>query len=297
MSLNSLQKIITVCESRGISIAEYVIEDQMEQLECTREAIFSRISENLSVMKAAIEQGTEKEQVSSSGLTKGNAYKYNEYLKGNKLPGCSLFNNTITRALAVSEVNSCMGRIVAAPTAGACGIIPAVLYSLAEEYDKSEESLILALITISGVGAVIAHRATLSGAQGGCQAECGSASAMAAAGGVELLGGSPSAAGHACAMALKNTLGLVCDPVAGLVEVPCVKRNVMGAVNALSSINMALAGIESVIPVDEVIDAMADIGSQIHVSLRETAEGGLAATPTGIAIMESLSNNEKNRDI
>ena len=294
MSLKSLQKIITECENRGISIADYVIEDQMEELECGRGDIFNRMRENLDVMKSAIEQGLGKEQVSTSGLTKGSAHKFNKYSKDNKLPGGKMFNNAIAWALAVSEVNACMGRIVAAPTAGACGIIPAVLFSLADEYDLSEESLVKALVTVSGVGAVIAHRATLSGAQGGCQAECGSASAMAAAGGVELLGGNPSAAGHACAMALKNTLGLVCDPVAGLVEVPCVKRNVMGAVNALSAVNMAIAGIDSIIPVDEVIDAMGDIGSQIHVSLRETAEGGLAATPTGREIVKGMQKSDRD---
>ena len=188
----------------------------------------------------------------------------------------------------MSEVNACMGRIVAAPTAGSCGILPAVLFALDEQYSFGDEALLKALFAASGVGAVIAKRATLSGAEGGCQAECGSASAMAAAAGAELLGGTPNMCVDACAMALKNTLGLVCDPVGGLVEVPCVKRNVMGAVNALSSMNLALAGIKSVIPADEVIDAMGSIGAQISPSLRETSEGGLAATPTGKELADAL---------
>ncbi len=281
MSLKSLNKIVSKCMKRDIKISDYVMEDQIELLECTREEIFEKMKKTLYVMKDASIEGTENEQHSFSELTKADAYRYSQYLKGNKLPGGSLFNNIILKALAVSEVNACMGRIVAAPTAGSCGILPAVILSLEEEYNLSEQDMVDALLTASGVGGVIAYRATLSGAEGGCQAECGSASAMAAAAAVQLMGGNPEACANACAMALKNTLGLVCDPVAGLVEVPCVKRNVMGAVNALSSANLAMAGIKSLIPADEVIDAMKDIGSQIHTSLRETAEGGLAATPTG----------------
>ena len=288
MGLNSLSEIIAVCEKRNIPISEYVIEDQMEQMETTREALFEKMAQTLTVMKEAVRQGISGRQVSASGLTRGGAYKYAEYIKKNALPGGELFNSLIVKALAVSETNACMGRVVAAPTAGSCGILPAVLLSLDEEYDFGEESLIKALFTASGVGAVIAQRATLSGAEGGCQAECGSASAMAAAAGAGLLGGTPAMCGAACALALKNTLGLVCDPVAGLVEVPCVKRNVMGAVNAMSSINLALAGIGSAIPADEVIDAMGAIGAQINPSLRETSEGGLAATPTGKKLARAL---------
>lgn len=293
MSLDSLEKIITQCIKQNIAISEYVIEDQIELLETTENDLMKKMAENLEVMREAIEQGTGKAQNSTSGLTKGSANKYHEYMKKDKLPGGTLFNSLIVKALAVSEVNACMGRIVAAPTAGACGILPAVLFSLDEEYNLGDEALIKALFTASGVGSVIAKRATLSGAEGGCQAECGSASAMAAAAGVELLGGTPSECVTACALALKNTLGLVCDPVAGLVEVPCIKRNVMGAVNAMSSINLALAGIESVIPADEVIDAMGDIGSQIHSSLRETSEGGLATSPTGIELTKIIKDKSK----
>ncbi len=292
MSLNSLSEIVKQCEKSNIKISEYVIGEQIEETESTRDDIFATMLESLNVMRQAINEGVSHPQNSISGLTEGSAYAYAKFERENALPGGKLFNSLITYALAVSEVNACMGRIVAAPTAGSCGILPAVLFALDEERGFGDEALVNALFTASGVGAVIAERATLSGAEGGCQAECGSASAMAAAAGTELLGGTPRMCAHACAMALKNTLGLVCDPVAGLVEVPCVKRNVMGAVNALSSINMALAGIKSVIPADEVIDAMGDIGAQIHTSLRETAEGGLAVTPTGQELTKKMAQKQ-----
>jgi L-serine dehydratase len=281
MNFNSVEAIVKKCEDKNILISDLVIEKQVKLNESSRKIEWDRMQENLDVMRKAIYEGSHNAQHSVSGLIKGSAYHYQKYYENNSLPGGKLFNSAIAKALAVAEVNACMGRVVAAPTAGACGILPSILFSLAEEYDFEDDKLVRALFTASGIGMVIASRATLSGAEGGCQAECGSASAMAAAAGVELLGGTPQMCSDACAMALKNTLGLVCDPVAGLVEVPCVKRNVMSSVNALSSMNMALAGIKSQIPADEVIDAMGEIGQQMHVSLRETAEGGLAATPTG----------------
>lgn len=281
MNFNSIEAIVKKCNDKDILISKLVIKNQIKSNESCKEIELDKMKKNLDVMRKAIYEGIHNAQHSVSGLVKGGAYHYQKYYEKNNLPGGKLFNSVIAKALAVAEVNACMGRVVAAPTAGACGILPAILFSLAEEYDIEDDRLVRALFTASGIGMVIASRATLSGAEGGCQAECGSASAMAAAAGVELLGGTPQMCSDACAMALKNTLGLVCDPVAGLVEVPCVKRNVMGSVNALSSINMALAGIKSQIPADEVVDAMGEIGQQLHVSLRETAEGGLAATPTG----------------
>jgi L-serine dehydratase len=194
----------------------------------------------------------------------------------------------MARALAVAEVNACMGRIVAAPTAGSCGILPATILTLKEEKNLSEEQAVMGLFTAAGIGMVIAKRASISGAEGGCQAECGSASAMAAAAMVELVGGTPGMAAQACAIAMKNTLGLVCDPVAGLVEVPCIKRNAGGAANAIVAAELALAGIESTIPVDEVIAAMKSIGDTMPSSLKETALGGLAATPTAKSITKTL---------
>ena len=192
----------------------------------------------------------------------------------------------ISIALKLGEHNACMGRIVAAPTAGACGVLPAVLIPLQRKDRLSDEDMVKCLYVSAGVGQVIATRASISGAEGGCQAEVGSASGMAAAALVHARGGTGAQMAHACAMALQNVLGLVCDPVAGLVEVPCVKRNVMGAVNAMSCADMALAGLSSPIPCDEVIDAMGAVGRAMPPSLRETGEGGLAATPAGRRIAE-----------
>lgn len=194
----------------------------------------------------------------------------------------------IATALKTGECNACMKRIVAAPTAGASGVLPAVLLPLQERDGRTDAEMTQALYVAAGFGQVIASRASISGAEGGCQAEIGSASGMAAAALTSLMGGSPAQAAHACAMALSNTLGLVCDPVAGLVEVPCVNRNVMGAVNALSCAEMALAGVTFPIPCDEVIDAMRAVGDALPSSLRETGAGGLAATPTGRRVKETM---------
>ena len=188
--------------------------------------------------------------------------------------------------LKMGEHNACMGCIVAAPTAGACGVLPAVLIPLQRKERLTDEQMIQCLYAAAGFGQVIATRASISGAEGGCQAEVGSASAMAAAALVSARGGTPKQMAAACAIALQNVMGLVCDPVAGLVEVPCVKRNVMGAVNALSCADMALAGLDGGIPCDEVIDAMGAVGRAMPSSLRETGQGGLAATPTGRKIAE-----------
>ena len=198
----------------------------------------------------------------------------------------------IATALSVGESNACMRKIVAAPTAGACGVLPAVLVPLYQMGRATEEEILQALYTASGIGAVVSFRACIAGASGGCQAEIGTASAMAAGALVALRGGSGEQIGHAVAMALKNLMGLICDPVAGLVEVPCVKRNVIGAVNAVSVADMAMAGITSRIPVDEVIDAMGEVGRRMPVEFRETALGGLAVTPTGQAITERIRKSK-----
>ncbi len=208
-------------------------------------------------------------------------------IRGEALSG-GYVSVVIAEALSMAESISCMRRIVAAPTAGACGVLPAVLLPLCKYEELSQHQLLEALYVASGIGAVIAYRACIAGASGGCQAEIGTASAMAAGALVALRGGSGAQIGHAVAMALKNLMGLVCDPVAGLVEIPCVKRNVIGAVNAVSVADMAMAGIESRIPVDEVIDAMGEVGRRMPVEFRETALGGLAATPTGRAIKKRM---------
>lgn len=238
-------------------------------------------------MKSASEQ-YDRTQVSASGLVGKMGAQMEEY-RQSKEPLCGPFvSKVIARALEMGESNACMKRIVAAPTAGACGVLPAVLVPLYEEERVSEDEVIHALYTAAGIGQVIASRAFIAGAAGGCQAEIGAASAMAAGALVFLQGGDEEQISHGAAMALKNLLGLVCDPVAGLVEVPCVKRNVIGAVNALSSVDMALAGITSRIPPDQVIDAMKEVGESMHVSLRETGEGGVANTPEARKIKEKL---------
>ena len=200
----------------------------------------------------------------------------------------SFIGKVMEKALKMGESNACMKRIVAAPTAGSCGVVPAVFLTLQEERGFSEKQMVEALYVAAGIGGVIASRAFLAGAAGGCQAEIGSASAMAAGGAAYLMGGGAEQIAHAAALALKNLLGLACDPVAGLVEVPCVKRNVMGAVNALTSADMVAAGITSRIPPDEVIDAMRSIGRSMNEDIRETGKGGLAGTPTGVAIKERM---------
>lgn len=251
-------------------------------------AVRARVLGMLTAMRESVQAGVAASGRSVSGLTGGEAKKYNDYIQQNDSLLGGAAAKAAAYALAASCVNASMGIIVAAPTAGSCGILPGVLLSMQESRGFTDDEIASALLCAAGVGQVIAMRATLSGAEGGCQAECGSASAMAAAAVCELMGGSPEACCHAAALALKNSLGLVCDPVAGLVEVPCVKRNAVFAVAALTAADMALAGIRSAIPVDEVIDAMFSIGQAMPAALRETAKGGLAATPTGCRLKASL---------
>lgn len=281
MELRSVAALIEA--SRKMPIWEAILcsnleEDTPEQ----RAASLEKMQMLWQVMQDSA-AGYDGSQRSLSGLSGGDGEKYTQMLSSGKMMCGTYLNDAIATALKVSECNACMKRIVAAPTAGSCGVIPAVLIPYRKEYPDTpeEEEMLHALYVTGGFGNIIAERASVSGAEAGCQAEIGAASAMAAAALVYLRGGSPEACGNACAMALKNLLGLVCDPVAGLVEVPCVKRNVVGVVNAISCANMALAGIVSRIPPDEVIDAMAEVGSSMSADLRETARGGLAATPTG----------------
>jgi L-serine dehydratase len=226
---------------------------------------------------------------SASGLSGGCAALLEATQTAGRTIAGDFIGEIIAGALRMAEANACMKRIVAAPTAGSCGVLPAVLFPYAARFQLTDEYLLPALYIAAGFGQVIAARASISGAEGGCQAEVGAASAMGAAALVQLHGGSPAMMAQACAMALKNLLGLVCDPVAGLVEAPCVKRNVIGAMNALAAAEMALAGIESVIPPDEVLDAMREVGLSLPAALRETGEGGLAATPTGKAVRQRIS--------
>jgi len=290
ISYQSVQELVETAENDGVTIGQVVLADQAAQLEQSPDALFTRMAERLQVMRQAAEDGLRATERSPSGLSGGAAARLQAALDENRTIAGPLLARMLARALAVSEVNARMGRIVAAPTAGSCGILPAVILTLAEEKALDERMAVLGLWTASGIGMVIANQASLSGAEGGCQAECGSAAAMAAAAAVEMLGGSPRQAAEACAIALKSVLGLVCDPVAGLVEVPCIKRNASGAANALVAAELALAGIASAIPADEVIAAMRSVGDQLPASLRETAAGGLAATPTGREIARRLAD-------
>ncbi|MBS5151046.1 MAG: L-serine ammonia-lyase, iron-sulfur-dependent, subunit alpha [Butyricicoccus pullicaecorum] len=287
LDYNSIAELIQAAEKENITISELVVRDQAEQTETPREKLIAHMRDNLHVMQQAVAEGTAQDLKSTSGLTGGDAYKMQQYSKTGGLCG-SFFGNALTRALAVSEYNAAMGKIVAAPTAGSCGILPGTILSLLEERELPEDIAVMALFTAGAFGMVIATKASIAGAQGGCQAECGSASAMAAAALVEMAGGTPEMCGHACAIAIKNQLGLVCDPIAGLVEVPCVKRNAGGVACAFTAAELALAGIKSVIPVDEVIDAMREVGDAMPCALKETALGGLAATPTGMRLKQEI---------
>ena len=271
------RELIALCEKEKLTIAEVMIRREAETSEKARDELVNEMFENLLTMQKSIRFGLEENQQTVTGLAGGNAEKLMAYAEKANM-GRDMAQ-ICAAALAVAEVNASMGRIVAAPTAGACGVLPAVLVNYQKEKGTADEQIVRALYTAAGIGQVVAARAYIAGASGGCQAEIGTASAMAAGALTALGGGTPSQITHAAAMALKNLLGLVCDPVGGLVEVPCVKRNVIGSVNALSAADMALAGIISRIPPDQVIDAMREVGDQMHPSLRETGQGGLANTP------------------
>jgi L-serine dehydratase len=285
---SSVASIVAAAEKSGLPISAIVLKQQAEQMEQTEESIYEHMRNNYQVMAQCIEPGCNKDLRSTSGLTGGSAYKMRRISESGKSLTGSFLSGALYRALAVSELNAAMGRIVAAPTAGSCGILPAALLTMQEEKQIPERDCVMSLFTASAVGMVIANNASLAGAQGGCQAECGSAAAMAAAAIVELAGGTPKMVEQAIAIAIKNILGLVCDPVAGLVEIPCIKRNASGVAGAFVAAELALAGIESAIPADEVIWTMKKVGDAMSSSLKETAEGGLAATPTGRRLHEQV---------
>lgn len=295
MNLDSMQEIVTAARREGKRFWEIILETDMENRGVSRGESLDKMALNWHTMKEASEVYT-GERRSLSGLSGGQGKLMHDYAATAPIGG-EFMAQVIAEALAMGESNACMRRVVAAPTAGACGVLPAVLIPLYWRENLLEEKMLEAMFTASGVGAVIAYRACISGAAGGCQAEIGSASAMAAAALVHLRGGTENQICHAVAMALKNMMGLACDPVAGLVEVPCIKRNVVGAVNAVAAADMALAGIESRIPADEVIDAMGEVGRRLPMELRETALGGLAATPTGRAVKERMASSKKKQRV
>ncbi|MGP1907466.1 L-serine ammonia-lyase, iron-sulfur-dependent, subunit alpha [Metabacillus sp. JX24] len=276
----NVAELVELAESKGVKIAEIMIQQEMEMTGRSREQILQMMDQNLTVMEQAVEKGLAGVK-SHSGLTGGDAVLMKAYIeKGNFLSGEYILD-AVSKAVATNEVNAAMGTICATPTAGSAGVVPGTLFAVKNKLNPSRKEMIEFLFTSGAFGFVVANNASISGAAGGCQAEVGSASGMAAAAITELAGGTPSQAAEAMAITLKNMLGLVCDPVAGLVEVPCVKRNAMGAANAMIAADMALAGITSRIPCDEVIDAMFKIGQSMPTALKETAQGGLAATPTG----------------
>lgn len=288
----SVKELVALAESESKPISEVMIEQEMMVSKRSRKEIIAQMDNNLTVMEEAVEKGFEGVQ-STSGLTGGDAVLIRNYMKsGNTLSG-DLILDAVSKAVATNEVNAAMGTICATPTAGAAGIVPGTLFAVKNKLNPTREQMLNYLFTSGAFGFVVANNASISGAAGGCQAETGSAGSMAAAAIVEMAGGTPQQSAEAFSIVMKNMLGLVCDPVAGLVEVPCVKRNAMGAAKALVGADMALAGVVSRIPTDEVIEAMHKIGQSMPSALRETAKGGLAATPTGKALEEKIFGGGK----
>ncbi len=288
MDIPSIDFLLNETAKDSQSIWQVVLREEQADSGESQEAILERAMHTYEVMKNAAMSGIASDMKSVSGLTGGDAAQYYQHLRSHKSLLGPMEAKAVAYALGTSGYNAAMGVVVACPTAGAAGIVPGVLIAAQEEYAFSDREAVYGLLTASGIGGVVATRATISGAAGGCQAECGTAAAMAAAALCEVMGGSPRQCANAAALALKNALGLACDPVAGLVEVPCVKRNGVYAVMAIAAADMALAGIRSFVPLDEVIDAMYQIGTVMPSCIRETAEGGLATTPTGLAAKRRL---------
>ncbi len=279
-------ELLSLCEKERLSISEVMRRRELEFGETDTENLHDEMMKNLLTMRASVQKGLEEEHESVSGLSGKDAQRL-FYHAPDSLMGATMAR-ACAGAMAVVEINASMGRIVAAPTAGACGILPGPLFTLAETRGWTDEALVNALFTAAAIGSIIAANATLAGAEGGCQAETGSAAAMTAAALVELAGGEPAQALDAASFALKNIMGLVCDPVGGLVECPCIKRNALGAANAVLCADMALSGMKALIPFDEAVAAMKSVGKMMNGDLRETARGGLAATPSARRIRDEL---------
>ena len=286
---SSLSDIAAEADSLGLSFSELILKEQAEETGLTEDEIMSKMSDTLDVMISSAKEGLKPGKRSVSGLSGGDGVLLKSYETTKKPLGGSFCTRAIMYAVAIAENNASMGKIVAAPTAGSCGILPAGVLTMMDLFGSTRTEACLALVSAGAIGMVISNIATISGAMGGCQAECGSASAMTAAALTEMAGGTSNMMLNACAISLKNQLGLVCDPVAGLVEVPCIKRNAGGVMNAICAADMALAGIESVIPADEVITAMKEVGDCMPSTLRETGLGGLAATETAMKIAGKLT--------
>lgn len=286
ISFNSIAELVELAQKANCPISQIVIQWEMENTFVAEEKQRAMMLKNWQVMEESLKRGLTNYEKSVSGLTGGDAVKLYAYRQHGYTGEAVL--SAAASAVGVSEVNAVMGRIVACPTAGSCGIVPAAIYAAAEKNGNNIDEIVDALFTASGIGMVVEANASIAGAYGGCQAECGTAAGMAAGALVQLAGGTPEIVGNAVALAIKNLLGLACDPVAGLVEVPCVKRNGFIAVHAMVAADMAMAGVQSVIPVDDVIDAMNRIGRSMPSSIKETAEGGLATTKTGLRLTKEI---------
>ena len=292
MDFKSAEELLNLCEENQLPISEVMRQRECLLGEVPRDSVNHRMGKAWEIMRSSATQPLKKPIKSMGGLIGGEAKKLEAHDAKKKSICGDVLEKAITYAMAVLEVNASMGLIVAAPTAGSAGVVPGMMLALQECYRISDQRIVDALFNAGAVGYLAMRNATVAGAVGGCQAEVGAASAMAAAALCNLKGGTPEQCAAAAAMALGNLLGLVCDPVAGLVEVPCIKRNVVGAVNAVSCANMALAGVDYAIPCDEVIDAMGRVGSLLSPDLRETGQGGLAATPTGVKIARQLAQED-----
>ena len=288
LSYDTLAEVVAAAEATCARLSDVVLAHEAEALEMGKDELFSEMAGRLRVMDECIDPGCAEGLRSPSGLTGGDAHREREAVRSGRSLVGGVVGGALYRALAVSELNAAMGRIVAAPTAGSCGILPAAVLTMRDELGASERDCVMSLFAAAGVGLVIERNASLAGAEGGCQAECGSAAAMAAAAVVELASGTPAQTADAVSIAIQSMLGLVCDPVAGLVEVPCVKRNASGVAMALVAAELALAGCGATIPADEAIGAMRRVGRAMPDALRETAEGGLATTPTALRLAEEI---------
>ena len=278
----SIEELVSDATIKNLPISELVIQAECNDMNVSRNDVWRKMKHNLDTMRLAVSRGAHGIGVhSKTGLTGGDAVKIKDYRKSHKTLSGDMIMSAVQSAIATNEVNAAMGVICATPTAGSSGTLPGVLFTLEKRLGLDEEQMVRFLFTAGGFGMVIANNACIAGATGGCQAEVGSASGMGAAAAVEVAGGTPKQSANAMAIAINNLLGLVCDPIAGLVEVPCINRNAIGSSNALISADMALAGCESMIPADEVISAMDKVGKNMPESLRETGIGGLAGTPTG----------------
>ncbi|MDR7855801.1 L-serine ammonia-lyase, iron-sulfur-dependent, subunit alpha [Tissierella sp.] len=287
---NKAEELLKLCNENNKKISEIVIEKELANSDISYDELIERMKETLDVMKNSATSALNREIISVSGLTGGDSKKVEEYKNSGKTLTGTLIISAMAKALSTSEINASMGRIVAAPTAGASGIVPSALLSAQEKLNLTDEQLLMGLFAAAGIGEIVAKNATVSGAEGGCQAECGTAAAMAAAAIVEMAGGNPEASFAAAAFSLVNIMGLVCDPIGGLVEYPCALRNASGVVNALISADLALAGVKSLVPFDEVVDAMYRVGKMMPEALRETALGGVATTATGEEIRRRLQH-------